>query len=100
MSEGNTPKVGSSGDSLDGLVRKYCHWRVRKELPDEYLQFVDYHSNCGPVTAEHVRTSPSVQRWLGEDKLVCIYPPSNPKDAIHYPRLYGCEPGVSWQMRP
>ena len=52
---------------------KFHVWRVRKRLPDGTFAACTYQSNCGPVTSAHVRTAPSVRKWIGSDELVMIH---------------------------
>ena len=58
---------------------KFWTWHVRKELPDGMFTFCRYNATHGPVTAEHVRNSPHVREWIGEDRLDDIYHPEHSK---------------------
>jgi len=84
-----TEAQSAAGDGLgESPVRKFHIWRVRREDSEGYSSFCDYQSNYGPVTSEHVITSPSVRDWLRGHTLTCIYPPSSPENAIHFPNKH------------
>ena len=55
-------------------------WTIRVKRPggDDTCQYNGIH---GPVTAEHVRQSPAVKRWIAGDRLVSICPTNDPVEA-------------------
>lgn len=66
--------VGPNCAEATGSAPAFHRWRIRKELPDGMFSCCEYNAPF-PVTAEHVRTAPSVVEWLGKDTLDEIYHP-------------------------
>ena len=59
---------------LQEPVKKYG-WTIRvRRQNQEVDDLCQYKATHGPVTAEHVRQSPSVKEWIAGDRLVSISP--------------------------
>jgi len=59
--------------SPESEIERYHNWSIVKESPHGIESECQY-SNTSAVTEDHVKNSPKVKQWLGNDKLVWVRP--------------------------